>query len=289
MYEFLGEDITINDLNLYQRHKADWLEKNKEYSKATKKTYWVLINNNICPKEREKNKDINDFSNKEIQEIMNGLDNMKTATILKSIISKYINLESRGNIKIKPNIKYQTLDKFYMVIKNLRCSDIDKMILILARYGVNTQDIGSIKWNQVNKNNMILKLNDKVGLSIDERFVKYLDRAYQCNSYDYKTSILNYIDKGYIIKVSDKTETDTLNRDSLYTRVHALSKNNGLAKISLRELNSYRQYDLLFDILKQKGKFNYNDVKEILIVLYGSSTKNKAQYLKERFEIISQQ
>jgi hypothetical protein len=289
LYEFLGEDITINDLNLYQKHKANWLQKNKEYSPATKRTYWVLINNNICSMEKILDKDLHVFSEENIKVVLNRVDNMKTATILKSIISSYINSKSIRNIEIKPNIKYQSLDEFYKQIEKLRCSVVDKMILVLARYGVSTQYITNIKWYQVDKDNMILNLNDKIALSIDKNFIEYLDRTYKCNLYDYKTSTLNYIDKGYIIKVSDKTETNTLNRDSLYTRVKALSNNNGLTKISLRELNSYRQYDLLFDVLNQKGKVNYDDVKEVLKILYGNSTKNKAQYLKERFDIISQQ
>lgn len=289
MYKFLNENTSYNDLNLYQRYKADWLENNKEYSQATKRTYWVLINNNICSTEKILDKDLHVFSEENIKEVLNRVDNMKTATILKSIISKYTNSNLIRNIEIKSKIKYQSLGEFYEIIKNLKCSDVDKMILVLARYGVNTQDIVNIKWKQVSKDKLVLKLNDRIELPIDKRFIEYLDRAYKCTSYDYKTSTLNYIDKGYIIKVSDKTELDVLNRDSLYTRVKALSNNNGLARISLRELNSYRQYDLLFYIIKQKGEVKYDDVREVLKVLYGNSTKNKDQYLKERFEMISQQ
>jgi hypothetical protein len=62
-----------------------------------------------------------------------------------------------------------------------------------------------------------------------------------------------------------------------------MSSNNGLKKISLRELKSLRKYDVLYNILNEKGIVTYDDVRETLVVLCGKSTPSKEQYLKERF------
>jgi integrase len=282
MYEFLSNNITYNGLNKYQQSKVNWLQNNKEYSEATKITYWALINNHICYIEKEKDKDLYYFTNEEIEDMLNKNNNMKTTSILKSIISNYTN-KSLKNIKLKSDIQYKMIDEFYKFVENLKCSDIDKMILVLARYGVSTQYICNIKWDQVDKDDMTLNISSNIKLPIDDRFIKCLEKSYNCNSYDYKTSTLNYIDKGYIIKVSDKSDSDILNINSLYTRIKAMSSNNGLKKISLRELNSLRKYDVLYNILNEKGIVTYDDVRETLVVLCGKSTPSKEQYLKERF------
>jgi hypothetical protein len=138
MYEFLSNNITYNGLNKYQQSKVNWLQNNKEYSEATKITYWALINNHICYIEKEKDKDLYYFTNEEIEDMLNKNNNMKTTSILKSIISNYTN-KSLKNIKLKSDIQYKMIDEFYKFVENLKCSDIDKMILVLARYGVSTQ------------------------------------------------------------------------------------------------------------------------------------------------------
>ena len=70
MYEFLSEDITYNGLNKYQQSKVNWLQNNKEYSEATKITYWTLINKHICSYEKVKDKDLYYFTNDEIEYIL---------------------------------------------------------------------------------------------------------------------------------------------------------------------------------------------------------------------------
>ncbi|WP_252241575.1 hypothetical protein [Clostridium sp. ZBS18] len=292
MYEFLN-NISYTQLNKYQKNKATWLE-NEKYSKSTKLTYWILMNKNICPIEVQKSKDLRDFTDEEIQEVLNGSksNNIKTITSLKSIIHSYIKGNDKNrtccDITATTNVEYQSLNEFYNMIDNLKCSDVDKMLLVLARYGVSNIDVSNIQWNDVDKYNMVIKFG-KLNLPIDNKFLYYLDRAYNCNSYDYKTSTIEYIDYGYIIKVSNKSDKKQLNNNTISTRIHTTYKNNGIKRVSITNLNVYRQFDLLFDILKVKGKITYEDVRNVLSIFYEKHSLNKEQYLKERFTVLNEQ
>ncbi len=315
MLEFLGK----SQLNLsylrenydkFQRRKIDWLDSNKEYSKATKRTYWVLINNNVCPIEKKKNKDLYDFNNEEIEEMMNQTEsnNIKTITILKSIITNYNSWAIENGYKLKENpdvsigksklfnsfrvqleINYKTLDEFYKMIEDLKCSDIDKMLLVLARYGITGKELSllrELKWEQIDKENMIVDIGDNIKLRIDNRFVSYLERAYKCEEYEYQTSIIKYVDYGYVIKVSDKSEEHVIKYNTLNTRSYSIYKNNSIPRISFGDLVTWRMFDLLFEILEDKGEVTYDDIKNVITILKGNSTMAKAQYLKERFMIL---
>ena len=45
MYEFLDEDMSYKRLNIYQKHKADWLEESGDrYASTTKRAYWIHLN-----------------------------------------------------------------------------------------------------------------------------------------------------------------------------------------------------------------------------------------------------
>jgi len=146
-----------------------------------------------------------DFTDEEIQEVLNNSESnsVKTVTSLKSVIYNYIKFYDTtrvfDEVSITTKIEYQSLNEFYKMIDNFKCSDVDKMILVLTRYGVSGKDISSIKWNDIDKGKMTIKISN-INLPIDSNFLHYLDRAYNCNSYDYKTSTIEYIDYDYIIK-----------------------------------------------------------------------------------------
>lgn len=309
MYEFLGEETTIDNLDKFQKNKVQWLQDNDQYSDVTKRTYWVIINNNIHYAEKEINRDLYDFTKDQITIAINSIiyTSLKTNTSLVSIVSNYINWAIENGYRKGENpckdidksemqrshakmIKktYITLEEFFELLNNLKCSDIDKMLLVLARYGVNTQTIGTIKWDFVDRDNMVLNLGNDIKLPIDEVFLTYLDKAYKCETYDYKTSTLKYVDYGYIIKVSDKAKNEILNMNTLYTRINSIFNNNGMKKISLIALYHSRQYDFLFDILEKNRKVTYEDVREVLGMFSEDTTASKAQYLKERFTMMSE-
>ncbi|MCI1624445.1 MAG: hypothetical protein LKH93_19930, partial [Clostridium beijerinckii] len=89
-----------------------------------------------------------------------------------------------------------------------------------------------------------------------------------------------------ILKVSDKSDSKLLNRNTLYTRTNSIFKNNGIPKISLIDLYHSRQYDFLFELSKQKEKITYDDIKRILTIFGDDVTTAKAQSLKERFTVM---
>lgn len=317
MYEFLGMDsenllefMKRENHNTFQMHKIRWLETNKEYSNATKRTYWVLMNRNVCPIEKKKHKDLYEFTNEEIEDILKKSNSIKTMTTLKSVILNYINWAVEKGYKIKQNpdgtldkskyfktfqaepaIKYKTLDEFYEMIEKMKCSDIDKILLLLARYGVlgkGGEDIINLKWQDIDLENMIIHIGNNIKLPIDDRFLLYLERAKKCESYEYKTSTLKYIDYGYVLKVSDKSDNNTTNVNTLYTRGKAIFNNNGMDRIPFSYLVDWRMFDLLFDILKEKDEITYEDIKKVITTIKGKSTISQEQYLKERFTILSE-
>ncbi|MCI1622750.1 MAG: hypothetical protein LKH93_11095, partial [Clostridium beijerinckii] len=218
MCEFLGENTSVNKLNNFQKNKFKWLQDSEKYTDTTKRTYWVIIDNNFNDIERKLNKDLYDFTSKEIIEVINSIiyTSVKTNTSLISIVSSYINWAIYAGYKkgenpckdinkseimmnkantISRNIirrKYIKLNTFFKLVDYLECSNIDKMLLVLARYGVNTQKIGNVRWEDVDSKNMVLNLNSNIQLPIDEKFLEYLDGAYKCETYDYKTSTLRY-------------------------------------------------------------------------------------------------
>ncbi len=299
MYKFLGKDMDLYyslKFDKFQRNKINWLEDNEKYSDATKRTYWVLINNNVHEIEKKKDKDLCDFNEQDVSEILNILEtnNIKTRTILSSIISNYNSWAIKNGISLKKNlcdsidiskilcdfkvgfvIGYKTLDEFFEMIEGLKCSDVDKMILVLGRYnivGKHGSYLLNLKWIDIDKDNMIVNIENNIKVPIDERFLIYLEKAYRCESYEYQTTVLKYIDYGYVIKVSDKSESQTVKYNTLSTRINSLFKNNNMVRISFAEMGTWRKFDFLLDILKKKGEVTYDDVKNVVIMLDGKNT-----------------
>ncbi|NFT92023.1 hypothetical protein FDF86_06280 [Clostridium botulinum] len=315
MYKFLGKDMELYSLtrfDKFQRNKINWLKDNEKYSDATKRTYWVLINNNVHEIEKKKDKDLCDFNEQEVSEILKVLEtnNIKTRTILSSIISNYNSWAIKNGISLKKNlcdsidiskilcnfkpisvIRYKTLDEFFEMVEGLKCSDIDKMILVLGRYnivGKHGSNLLNLKWTDIDKDNMIVNIGNDIKVPIDERFLIYLEKAYRCESYGYQTTVLRYVDYGYVIKVSDKSESQTVKYNTLSTRMNSLFKNNNMIRISFAEMSTWRKFDFLLEILRKKGEVTYDDIKSVVIMLDGKNTMSRAQYLKERFIILKE-
>ncbi|SFC14195.1 hypothetical protein [Clostridium uliginosum] len=316
MYDFLSKiPPTISyikeNYDKFQINKIKWLESSMEYAFITQRTYWVTYKHSIHDIEKKKNKDLYDFTNEEIEEMLNQIGkNIKTIRVLKSIIINYIEWAIENGYKLKENpdgsldksklfktfraklvINYKTLDEFYHMLEELKCSDIDKMMLVLGRYGIVGKqfiDMANLKWEDVDRENMFVNVGNHIKLPIDERFITYLERAHKCEIYDYQTSTLKYIDFGYVMKVSDKSEENIIKYNTLNTRAYSIYKNNGMNRIAFGDLITWRMFDLLFEILENKGEVTYKDIKNVITILKGSSTMSKAQYLKERFMIVKE-
>ena len=307
MYSFLDEKQTYETLDQRQKNKANWLEQSN-YSVNTKRSYWIALEN-IKYLEEAKDKDLYQFTKKEIEDLIKSKPTTRIGTkmTLFSIISMYINyccergLNPVGNpcdriitselfetnsVILEHN--YLTLDKFYPMIDSLEISDIDKMLLTLLRYGVNPNSIGTVKWENVNREDLILSVEGEKGtqlyLPIDEEFIKRIDLAKSCEGYGDKVS---FIDLGYIIKTTKNCNWDTIEPKDIHNKINNFCRANKVSRISPNSLRLARKFDLLFERLEINEEVTTRDYREILLLLEGVETQNRVTGIKKLFEAIS--
>lgn len=315
MYDFLDEGKTYESLNEYQKCKADWLEEmSHRYSNATKRTYWILLNTRINFIELNKQKELYNWTKEEIFQTIKDTTTTSetTKTILFSTISMYISwacekgfcregnpcdrINTTGLFNVSEEAKkqmYKTLQEFYEFIFGLNCSDVDRALLILLRYGVPIDNVGSIKWEDVDRENKILNVyredKDPLRLPIDNLFIMIIDRAKSCDEYSPGQKKVVYVDYGYIVKATPIVRWQQMSAVDVYNKIGNLSKQNKINRISVPNLNMNRRLDLLFDIYKKNGvvtNINIDDVNEIydgeMVTGIGKLTR-----VKRDFELIS--
>ena len=164
-------------LNKYQSTKVEWLESedNGIISDLTKITYYRIFNTHILPMEEAKGKDVRFFTAVEIETLIKGIitNSMNMKRTVYSAINSYISWSvERGEVTFNPcdsimtedlfkisarAIKsiYTRLDEFYKYIDTLICTDIDRMMFTLIRYGVAAKEIPYIRWDDLDKEKMI--------------------------------------------------------------------------------------------------------------------------------------
>lgn len=314
MNNFL-DSLNLNELNEYQKNKRNWLLET-DYSEATIKTFWRMINTNILFRENSKSKDLYDFSKPEIIDIITTMPtiNIKSKFSMFSIINSYIKWACKrgynyvGNpcdtilpaeiVEVNEEAlkqSYATLDEFYDFIDGLICSDVDKMILVLLRYGVKIGLVPKIRLTDINRlNNTLDVYNEKFILKfpIDKRFLDRVDRCVKCDKYSYKSEGLdiNTIygeSNSYLIKNTNRSDGATININSLYNRINNISKNNKIQRINSGNLNKARKYDFLFKAMLEHGEVDSEDIKIIIQAFDGNATAPKISDLKTNFEMIS--
>lgn len=308
MYEFLDEGMVYSDLDSRQKIKADWLEETK-YARNTKRSYWVDLNS-IRYFEQAYDRDLYQFSKSEIEEIIRTKPTSRIGVkkTLLSVISMYIDYCCERGLNLSGNPcneidtdnlfevnhrllvnNYTVLEDFYSMIDNLSISDIDKLLLTLIRYGVGSSYIGSIKWEDVNRESKLLKVKTKhktLYLPIDDNFIARVDKAKRCESY-WGEKEVTFIDKGYLIKTTKNCKWDTIEGKDVNNKINNLCRANNINRISPNNLRLSRKFDLLFGRLEKKGKITYRDYKDVLGMLDGKETQNKISWLKDLFEAIS--
>lgn len=334
MSEFL-DDLNIKELNKYQKNKRNWLmESEDRYDEITIKQYWNLLeNNNINVIERARKKDLYDFTHSEIIEAINYAPTTKIGvkTSLFSAITKYeewacnrgfnhvgnpCDIISMKDIKINMTafkLSYMKLDEFYGFLETLQCSDIDKIMLVLARYGVKIKDMPNLRWEDVDRDCKTLtisyKYNNPILLPVDDRFIEYVDKAKAENGYtkESKSSTTNnvkykntprvysteYVDLGYILKITDRMKDEGIMKDnSIRNRINEITKIQTLdgkyiKRPKVADYNDSRRYDLLFDILQRDGKVTRDAVKYVLSIFEEKVTISKVTTLKTNFELLA--
>lgn len=305
-----------NNLNKFQTNKKVFLE-DSNYSENTKIKYWrVLSSTFVNLFEKTKDKDLYNFTKREIEDLINSnaTTRRSSQTQMLTIVSRYIDWsiergllttginpchtiyywEDIGNNNLLVKSSYTTIEEFSKFVDDLYCSDVDKLLLIMIRYGIKVKETKFIKHEQLDIDNMTLRVYSDSGvidLPIDDLFLEYYNRAKKCDSFEvlgkegYKTT--NYIDSGYMIKNTTRGKGDIVNDNSLRNRLYAISLNNNITRIPVNVINRNRYYDLLFDIRNKKGYIEYNDIDNVVKILNGSSSGNQRAYLKKDWESLT--
>lgn len=191
---------------------------------------------------------------------------------------------------LKLEESYQNLQEFYDLLPTLDCTDVDRALITLLRYGVPIGKIGTIKWENIDKENNILNVHAKnsiIKLPIDNNFITIIDNAKECTSRIVNTKEYEYIDCYYIIKTINTSKWVNIKPGDAYNKIGRISSKSNVERISVPDLKNDRKYDLLFKKQKEYGTVTNDHVEEVLKLIEGSSTYMKTRDLKEKFESIS--
>lgn len=298
-------------LDKYQSLKLEWLSSEKFYTDSTKRTYWIMLDKNVHYLEVDMGKDLSRFSKSEILDAIKVSPTPKPSSklTLYTTIAMYFSwaiergIVTTGNpcdsifmseiINMTSSITkstYMDLSEFYNFANSLKCSDVDRMVLVLLRYGVKIDKIGEIKQTDIDEHVMVLNVKTDVSnlkLPIDSMFLEFARRAEMCTGYDYERFSLEYTDNGYIIKPSNRADSETMSVNTIYNKLNSISKLSGIPRIRVADFGKARKYDLLFDKYETNGKINMNDIEDVLLTIDGLSTKQRVQGLKLNFEAVS--
>jgi integrase len=319
MCSFL-EGLKKEELNEYQNNKKIWLEES-DYSEATNANYWRMLNSNVAFREKSEQKDLYEFTQSEIIEIINGITEKQQQRSMFSIINSYMiwacergfnyvgnpcdTIDLQDIVSIDVEMKkqsYQTLDEFYKFINDLKCSNVDKMLLILLRYGVKLNLVSDVKNSDIDEKEMRLSVYTSkyvLNYPIDEMFLKWVKRANNVTEYggfnSEKISVgsVTYAESntGYLLRNTmrhDKApENEKVNVNTLYSRLNAISTNNKIIRINPGELNKARKFDFLFRAYELNGIVDSDDIKAVIDMFDGNVTNAKVVKVKNEFEIIS--
>ena len=303
--EYIKETIGTKELNEYQKNKLNWLY-DSDYSYNSKLNFWKLFNKNIVFIELEKNKDIYDFDKKEIIDLIKNTPSTKVSTKLTmfSMISRYIDwavlrgYNYMGNPCDTINVhkildidtevtkeEYKSLHDFYIWIRQLKnATPVDKMILLMLRYGINVKNIGEIKMQDINRENNLLHCKNEnidVVLPIDKEFIDMAEKSNSCLEYE----DIKYTVSDYIAKAQLNMQVPALTKTVIYNRINVIFKRAEEKRISIPLLNLSRKYDILYNKYLLNGKVTIDDVKDVLRTFNGKFTPNQVLTLKRNFEL----
>ena len=319
--KFIG-NVSITDLDEYQKNKVEWLL-DSNYNYETKRSYYSVLDSRVHALEIALNKDLYKFTQVEIEDIIKSVNSfsLQTAQALFSIINSYIQwtveigMNSKGEnpcskiiIKDVVNVNsnalkelYTTKEEFYNNIMSLEGSIIDKTIIMLLRYGVRLVDIPSLRYENVNEDDMTLEVEnegDILNIPIDDLLLKCIKECKSTDEYERlsnkRDTITRYLDFGYIIKVTEKgynrSGEEMINPRTIHTRIKKLFDENGLQKINVNSLKNMAIFDILLDIYEENGKLTFEDADNVIKIfdnIDNNNLKVKSFRIRELFTLIS--
>ena len=281
------------DKCIFEINKNNYL--NDYYVKAsTKQTEYYLYNSTILDIEKIKDKDVAEFSSKEIRDLIDSIPTGSKGQ--QNRVYKFINqyckwMVDQERINLNPcdsidrkdftvntralKNKIIGLDRFWKVADEMiLCGCHVQLVLplVLSRYGIygkNGYDILHLKYDQIDTENKIVTLyyedgTFKTTLPIDDRFINIVEKSKYEDEIDSKYKAC-YLNTGYVIRRSslagDNGDIETLpglvrrgNLAYTYTE-HPTVKFNNLVKS--------RKLDFLFNI-REKRKINTEDVLNVM-------------------------
>lgn len=331
-FDFVGQGVETeleNDekLKLLKEYDKFQLNKilmlNEKYdNKRTELTYFIVYQTNLHDIEVQKNKDIMNFTTKEIENAINSIIYTYDTTRqnLLSFIRIYCNWAmEKGLIKKNPcndldtkkskkNSKAFLEDKicgksdFYNMLEEMeKNTKLPNLIpLLLARYGIigdNLDKMINLKWEDIDEDTRVVFIKDENGkvicdLPIDDKFIEYIHKA-KLYSESPKVSgknLVRYSDYGYVLKkaYSEKDVEDeekTVKYATVFNRVNDCCKSIGIKRIPFKRLLLSRQIEILLEIRKY-GRLQQKDFEYVVNLFnFGSNdpVTNKAFQLKKRW------
>ncbi|WP_017212204.1 HNH endonuclease [Clostridium beijerinckii] len=322
MYEFLDMNLTYESLDEFQKFKANWLEEADYYAIVSKVNYWRLINGKVHKTELIKGKDLFDFDKQEIIQLVKYLPtkSIRTKRQLYAVILKYMEWACLKGYNYVGNPcdtivtkelytinerafkeQYIEKDEFVNFVYGLECSDVDRAMLTLLRYGVKKDEVGKVKWTDINVDGKFLGIqrgDKELKLPIDGIFMMMMDKAKNCHYRKWskdksnmkektEVKILSYRNSEYIVKPLESVEWDFMDGTTVYNRIQRISESNNRQRISVPDLISSRKYDLLFEILDETGEVNTKSIDKVLLQLEGVSNHSRRNRLEKNFELLS--
>ena len=298
------EDLIKDEDNRYLINKIDWLE-HSNLSDKTKITYYRLFQANVLPVEEAYKKDVSKFSTYEVEILIRGVltnvEQTKRSTF--SAVSSYLGWCVENDIisynpcdniadvkslyKVNTNIvkeKYKTLDEFYEWLDgDLSADDNMKLVLVLIRYGVPIKEISSVKWEDLDRENMTLNVivRDKLlQLPIDGEFVDRVNKALRCD----ETFLgKEYKDIGFMIKSLREKQLST---SGVYSLILKISEESKIDRIDVGFLGKNRRIDLIMEVLKTKGEVFTEDLEWCLGVLGLSNIPTQCTIFSRELESV---
>jgi len=159
-------------------------------------------------------------------------------------------------------VNYKDLNEFYKMLDSLEFGDEDKAIFVLSRYGVKLDKLNSVKWIDIDRENMIIYF-ENIQLPIDKTFLDVID------------------------KLNNNNETvldSNLTKEKIYNKTMIVCRDNNIPRISLAELAKNRIFDLLIDRYGKNNRLVYNDFKEVIDKIYGEKKLSMVALLVKSFE-----
>lgn len=291
--------------NKFSTNKEMFLE-DSNLEENTKLRYTSVFDSDIITGfEMVLDKDLYDFNKEDLLSVISNTKKVKSRTQKQtlSVIKSYIDwsiekgesdhevnpcdfiIDEELRLTDKNKSLYMTLDEFYNYIDTLHISSVDKMLLLLMRYGCNTIEATNLTFKDIDVFNKVINIKDtKTGIDkkypIDDRFIYAAEECYNCKEYD---NIL-YKDTEYIVKPTRRTRSVKVNDNSLRNRFTMIADKNHIERPNINMMNKSRKFDLLLSIYNQYGNLYNGDVKEVISIFDNNMNENKQYVLKADFE-----